>query len=77
MRLMGKRKEPHKRPTAEQMDERVKLPDDPSKVIEAVLKVDPNASAAGDDPEDVLDDRVDVPTDLPTAYRNQRKPKKG
>ena len=43
MSLMGKRKEPHKRPTAEQLDERVKLPDDPAKVIEAILNVDPDA----------------------------------
>ena len=46
MRLRGKRKAPHKRPTAEQLDARVKLPDDPAKVIEAILKVDPNAPEA-------------------------------
>jgi hypothetical protein len=43
---MGKRKEPHKRPTAEQLDERINLPDDPAKVIEAILNVDPNAPEA-------------------------------
>jgi hypothetical protein len=34
-------------PTAEQLDERVELPDDPAKVIEAILNVDPNAPEAG------------------------------
>jgi len=33
----------HRRPTPEQLDERVALPADPEKAIEALLKVDPDA----------------------------------
>jgi len=39
----AKPRQKHHRPTREEMDERVNLPDDPEKVIEAVLKVDPES----------------------------------
>jgi hypothetical protein len=42
-----KKSEPHRRPTAAEMDERVKIPLDPETAIEALLKVDPESSVVG------------------------------
>jgi len=46
-----KREEPHHRPTPEQLDEKHSIPLDPELAITALLKVDPDAPEADEEPE--------------------------